>query len=654
MEESARILQLDNSVVNKIAAGEVIERPASVVKELLDNSVDALATRIEVEIVQGGAELIRVVDDGEGIHPDDLLLAVSSHATSKIQSAEDLFEVRTMGFRGEALASIAEVSHLRLRTRQADRDAGVELEVRLGDISQPRPSGGPRGTLIEVSQLFANTPVRRKFLKSQATEFGHIGEQFSRIALAHPRLHMVLKHNGKMVHELPASDGLLERIRLFYGDDLAQKLIWVESETEDVRVWGYVAHPSLSKSSRKQQYLFLNGRWIQDRSLQHALGEAYRGLLMTGRFPISFLFLEMPPQLVDVNVHPTKAEVRFRDSQSLYRQLLSTIRTRFLGMDLDSTLNLPGGKAVTLAEKPAVDPEAQRQLQWEVAQWAREQLDEARESVSATTSASLPIARADVPPFQPYPAQTAGEFLQQGHANWSTADAGSPSSPAGGGGAWDGANPGTMSADYAEELPARPPVAVPGASGWQAIQVLGCYIVAETEQGLTIIDQHALHERIMYEALRERVLAGAVESQRLLVPVTVECSAAEVGLLVDHQDLWAELGFSIEEFGKNTVVVTAYPAMLRKVDLKKIVLDLADRLGEAGQKPTRRDILDDLLHMMSCKAAVKAGQKLTPEEIASLLAKRHLIDDAHHCPHGRPTALTLTRDELDRQFGRLG
>ena len=336
-----RIHQLSTSIINKIAAGEVIERPASVVKELLENSVDALATRIEVDIVAGGSELIRIVDDGEGIHPDDLILAISSHATSKIRNADDLFGVQTMGFRGEAMASVAEVSRLRIRSRQADQSHGRELVVNLGEVVPPRECGCPVGTQIEVRHLFENTPVRRKFLKTMSTEFGHISEQFTRVALANPRLHMVLRHNDKLVMELPASEKPLDRLQLFFGNEIADELIPVESTQSGVRMWGYVGHPNTSKSTRKMQYLFLNGRWITDRSLLHALTEAYRGLLMVGRQPVAFLYIELPPDRVDVNVHPTKVEVRFQDSQQLFRQLLSMVRSKFLSMDFQSQLRLP-------------------------------------------------------------------------------------------------------------------------------------------------------------------------------------------------------------------------------------------------------------------------------------------------------------------------
>ena len=603
-----RICQLDANVVNKIAAGEVVERPASVVKELLENSIDALATRVDVEVTQGGTELIRVVDDGEGIHPDDLMLSVSSHATSKINSADDLFRVQTLGFRGEALASIASVSRFRIRSRQADQPGGVELEVNGGEVGRAQPCGCPAGTLIEIQQLFANTPVRRKFLKTNATEFGHVSEQFTRIALAHPRLHMVLRHNGKTVHELPATDQLLDRLRLFFGSDLAEKLIWVESEAAPIRLWGYVAHPSQSKSTRKGQYLFLNGRSIQDASLKHALSEAYRGLLMVGRHPLAFLFLEMPADQVDVNVHPTKAEVRFRDSQQLYRHLLSALRTRFLGMDLDTAIRVPP------AARPAdvaPDPTRQQELQIELATWAKGQLE------------------------QPKPSEFGVGDLP---ADWPEVTGPGPSAEIG----------------ASEEKDAPHAIPAPRSAAMRAMQIHDCYLVIETEDGLTVIDQHALHERVLYEQLRRRVLAGAVESQRLLVPESIELSPSEAALLLENRDLLAELGFGIDEFGKSTILLTSHPAMLVRADFVQLIRDIAEQLAGSAQKPTRRDILDGLLHMISCKAAIKAGQRLTPEEMEALLAQRHLIDDAHHCPHGRPTALVLSRDALDRQFGRLG
>ena len=633
----SRIHQLDPLVINKIAAGEVIERPASVVKELLENSVDALATRVVVDIVQGGTELVRVVDDGEGLHPDDFLLAVSSHATSKIASADDLFHVQTMGFRGEALASIASVSELRIRSRPPEASIGYELQVNGGRVGELRECGCPLGTSIEVRNLFQNTPVRRKFLKTIATEFGHISEQFARVAIAHPRLHAVLRHNGKPIYELPATSRLIERLELFHGTKLSEQLIWIESEADNIRLWGYVSHPSQSKSSRKSQYLFLNGRYIQDRALQHALSEAYRGILMVGRQPIAFLFLEVPPEVVDVNVHPTKSEVRFRDGQQLYRQLLATLRSKFLGMDLDSTFRL---RTETTSSTPATQSSAGRQkqldLEDEFTDWAREKIEKWE-----------PISPAE------------GEDEEAGSeppAASAAMDAISPTGP-------------LTERDLPSEDPAafppmperRPKSAVESSNSSdgagrraRVMQVLDCYLVMESERGLEIVDQHALHERVLYEQFRQRILSGKVESQRLLVPMPVEMSLKETALLLSQRDLLGELGFGVEEFGQGTVLLSAYPAILPKADHVRLLRDVVDQLDQPGRSPNRRDLVDQLLAMMACKAAIKAGHRLSVEEMEYLLAYRHLIDDAHHCPHGRPTSLVLTREALDRQFGRLG
>jgi DNA mismatch repair protein MutL len=650
----SRIHALDALVVNKIAAGEVIERPASVVKELLENSIDALATRVDVEIGDGGTELIRVADDGEGIHSEDLRLAVTSHATSKITGADDLFRVRTMGFRGEALASIAAVSRLRLKSRRAESEGGCEISVEGGDVGPLQPCGCPVGTVVEVRNLLFNTPVRRKFLRAVATELGHISEQFTRVALAHPQLTASLRHNQRTVYELPPTAQVLDRLKLFFGSDLADKLIWVESQTAEARIWGYVAHPSESRATRKGQYLFLNGRWIQDRSLQHALGEAYRGLLMTGRYPVAFLFLELAPDLVDVNVHPTKAEVRFRDTQPLYRLLLSAIRTRFLSANLESTISVPkaaGWRFESFSpDGSGLEGPAQREAQLELAEWARNQLTQWTPGDAAvddapkawSTPPASPIGGPPPywsptdghPPVDPSEIPTVGAPAASGYSTDPTSDAPTASSDVA---------PAAVGTGFGRELGLR-----------QVMQVHDCYLVVETAQGITVIDQHALHERVMYEHLRHRVDQGAVESQRMLVPQTIEFTDREAATLLEHAAVLEQIGYRLEEFGGGTLLLEAYPAILAHADHERILRDAAESLGSSGQRPTRRDILDSLLHLMACKAAVKAGQRLKPEEMESLLAQRHLIDDAHHCPHGRPTALVLTRAELDRQFGRLG
>jgi len=655
MGRTSHIQVLSPEVVNKIAAGEVIERPASVIKELLENSVDALSSRIDLDIEEGGTELIRIADDGEGIPADELPLAVTSHATSKLRQADDLFCVQTMGFRGEALASIAEVSHFKIRSRVHEENVGSEMSVICGDRSEIRPTGCAPGTQIEIRQLFCNTPVRRKFLKKAATEFGYISEQFTRVALASPRLQLSLTHNGKNVYRLPANQELKERLVLFHGSQTVDKLIPVEAEHNGIRLWGYVGHPSLNKSTRKSQYLFLNGRYIQDRSLQHALGEAYRGLLMTGRFPVAFLFLEMPSDQVDVNVHPTKSEVRFRDQQFLFRLLLSTLRTKFLQSDLQSQLNIRPAGANPVAGAPAADLRSRQQkVEQDLVSWARTQLEQQvqRQPVESSSPSSplvQPFSTRSESSVENPPGEAARNSPPEPHV---PIDSDPTSTPV----AAEAASP--SDTESKEPLapnatPAADPTRLPPVSSIQALQVDDCYIVLSTDQGLTVIDQHALHERVLYERFRKKVLDGKVEVQKLLMPVTMDMDEKKMSLLLDQADLLKEIGFSVESFGRGMLAVDSHPVFLGHNDIREVMNEFAEKF-EDSSTVGRRELLDETLHMMACKAAIKAGQRLTADEIVALLAQREMIDDAHHCPHGRPTALVLSREDLDRQFGRLG
>ena len=357
------IRQLPPDVVTKIAAGEVIERPASVVKELLENAVDAGGRRIDVDIEQGGAQLIRVVDDGCGIPADELPLAFASHATSKLASADDLFKIGTLGFRGEALASIGGVSQVTLQSRPSGSPCGAEITCHGGELSALRPWNGTPGTRIEVMHVFYNTPVRRKFLRTTATEMGHICEVFTRVALAQPSMHLTLRHNGKDVYEVPVTAGLLDRLGLFFGAELRDKLYPVEAARGPVRLSGFVADPSCERGNPKMQYLFINGRCIRDRSLSHALQEAYRGLLMTGRYAVAALFVDLPPDQVDVNVHPTKVEVRFRDASALYNLVLNTVRERLRAADLTPQLRVTSPLALRpLLVPPSPSPQTRGTL----------------------------------------------------------------------------------------------------------------------------------------------------------------------------------------------------------------------------------------------------------------------------------------------------
>lgn len=614
-------------MVNKIAAGEVIERPASVVKELVENAVDSGATRIDVAIEQGGAELIRVVDNGCGMPAEELPLAVTNHATSKIATADDLFAVGTLGFRGEALASIASVSRMTLRSRPTDARAGAELTINGGIVGEVAPAGCPIGTTIEVRNLFFNTPVRQKFLRSPQTEIGHATEAFARIAVAHPTVHFTLSHNGRVVHDLaPAVSANVGdwrgRIAELYGDDVASELIAVESESDGVRLAGYVANPNHSRANNRLQILLLNGRAIRDRSLQHALGEAYRGLLLTGRFPICFLRLDMPPDQVDVNVHPTKLEVRFAEAGKLYSQILSTLRTKFLSTDLKPGAVTRGDEVVAAAtEQPSP-----------LLEWARQELTQRRFDLASAPAG--PTAR---PPLPGEPL-TLRRFTVEAEAIARHQSAEQPYQNT------------SASVDH-------PSPASPTANSQQptatALQLHNRYLIVENEAGLEVIDQHALHERILYEQLREKVLGGALETQKLLVPEPVDLTSAEAAAALEHRELLATLGVEVEPFGGDTVLVASYPAMLANLPPAEVLRELVDQLLAGGKQPEARDVLDHLLHTISCKAAVKYGDRLTPQEIDALLAHRHVTENHHHCPHGRPTALVFTCEELDRRFKRI-
>lgn len=663
------IRQLSASLVNKIAAGEVIERPASVVKELLENSIDAGATSIELAIEGGGIELIRISDNGCGISEDQIPLAVASHATSKLESADDLFDVSTLGFRGEALASISEVSHLTLRTRTRDSDAGSELRVEGGTAAPIQPAGCPIGTTLEVRHLFFNTPVRRKFMRTPQTEAGHITEAFTRIALAFPSVGMKMTSGNRVVYELEATDSWKERIRAFFGDEVSDALIQVESEQDEAHLCGYVADPSVSRSNNRMQYLFLNGRHIRDRSLQHALSEAYRGLLMVGRFPICFLRLEIPPAQVDVNVHPTKMEVRFQESGKLYSQLLKTLRHEFLTSDLTTRARhvpgpIPSGLQTTdsAAEQPAANrslaselnvPQSRDESRW--------QQHSERVSQVAPSAPQLNLT-SSVPPFQPF-SDSARPVSDNSVSNDSSL-AGTPpvsrnpdgppiDSPATGslatGAQSSSAEPG-QDADYHVRLDSGN-IGAPSHSHL-GFQIHNRYLVTQDESGMAIVDQHALHERIMYEQLRQKTESKTIERQKLLVPESLDLTPAEAAAAIEFRGLLDSIGIEIEPFGGDTILLTSYPAMLSKMRPAEVLRQVLEPLMAGGNEPSSRDLLDDVLHMMACKAAIKAGDKLAPEEITSLLEQREHYQNTHHCPHGRPTALFFSRDQLDKMFGR--
>lgn len=639
-----KIRQLPPNLINQIAAGEVIERPASVVKELLENSIDAGSHRVEVSIAGGGTELIRISDDGCGMTVEQLPLAVASHATSKLPDDESLFHVSTLGFRGEALASIGSVSHLTVRSRTEADDSGSEITVRGGAVESPGPCGCPVGTVMEVRNLFFNTPVRHRFLKTAQTEKGHIVEAFTRLALANPQVHFVLTNNDKPVYDLPPSTRWADRILAFFGSEIADALIPINSDDSQIRISGYVCDPSVSRGNNRMQYLFLNGRHIRDRSLQHALGEAYRGLLMVGRHPVCFLRMDMPADLIDVNVHPTKLEVRFTDGGRVYSRLLQSLRHQFLTTNLTQRVGPPEpttdlaelrGPTESVLGLPAQIEEQQRQA---VIDWARS--GETQPLTGGNLSSSQSMPSFGTPSFRPFPSSPNDVIRTPAlDAEQTASPTASPAEIA----PWDKIDPDSETSD-------NPSVCYLG------FQVHNRYLVTQDESGMVVIDQHALHERVLYERVCAKVLGEGrnLESQRLLVPEPVSLTPAERTAALDAQETLAKIGIEIEDFGGETILIQSYPAMMKKTPPGDMLRTLLESLLAAGKQPDAKELLNHLLSTIACKAAVKAGDPLTSQEITSLLEQKDLYQDTHHCPHGRPTALFFSRDELDRMFGRLG
>lgn len=503
------------------------------------------------------------------------------------------------------------------------------------------PCGAPVGTTIDVRNLFFNTPVRRKFMRSTPTEMGHCSEAFTRLALAWPQVHFTLRHGERLVFDLPPAEDWRERIGAFFGRDLQAGLIPLESSDGEVSLRGYVADPQHSRGNNRMQYLFLNGRHIRDRSLQHALGEAYRGLLLTGRYPIAFLHLSLPADAVDVNVHPTKLEVRFADSGRLYSQLLGTLRKKFLTTDLTAQVRAGAG------QDPTLDPVQVDAHRRELVAWAKGEL--------TAKGANLDDGATPAEPADPQ-GRLDLQFRRdiEGGLQLNRIDRGALNAPP----VRDVefVKPHADTASYEMSAPTSQPPAVPAiapSSSQIGFQIHNRYLVTESREGMVVIDQHALHERILYEQLKAKVFGKTLEIQRLLVPDAVTLPPAEAAAVIEARDVLAELGLHVEPFGGDTVLVTSYPAMLANVRPAELLKQVIDMLITEGKTLEHRDLLDEMLHMMSCKGAVKAGDPLAPEEITALLEQREHYQDTHHCPHGRPTSLVFTREELDKRFKRI-
>jgi DNA mismatch repair protein MutL len=589
------IRALPDQLINQIAAGEVIERPAAALKELLENSIDAGATEIDIALARGGVKLIRVADNGDGIEREDLQLAVARHATSKLSTASDLEAIATLGFRGEALASIASVSRVSLSSRSRDKAHAWRVEVDAGEVGIPQPAALSGGTTVTVNELFFNTPARRKFLRTDATEYGHCEEAFRRIALAQADVAFTFQHNGSVRFRLLAQ-GRRARIDGLLGGEFAAQAAQVDEHVPGLSLAGWAVRPAHATTARDAQYLFVNGRFVRDRVLAHALREAYRDVLHHDRQPAYALWLTIEPRQVDVNVHPTKTEVRFRESGAVHQ---------FVRRAIEKAL------AATAAEQPAV-----------------------------SAAEKLGVAAARVPPWAPHPGSRT-EFAALGPQTTMALATGEPSpfyarlfadrqAP--------GAGP---------DLPSENDHPL----GFALAQLHGIFVLAQNRDGLVLVDMHAAHERILYERLKN-ALDGGVPMQPLLVPATFAADPLDVATAEENTEILSELGFSLSVLGPSTLAVRGVPAPLAEADAVALARAVLGDVREYGGSQVLTAQRDELLSTMACHGAVRAHRSLTVPEMNALLREMEATERAGQCNHGRPTWYQLTLGDLDRLFMR--
>ena len=661
----SRIAALPDHLVNQIAAGEVVERPANALKEIVENSIDAGATAIEVELAGGGIRLIRVSDNGGGIHPDDIELALHRHATSKIKTLNDLEHVASMGFRGEGLASIASVSRLTLTSRQEDSTHATQVKAEDGKLSSPTAAAHPVGTTIEAAELFFNTPARRKFLKSENTEYAHCATMLERLALAHPHIAFSLKRDGKQVFKLPAQS-LHERIAAIVGEDFQAASLEIDSGNGALRLYGAIAKPTFAKGKTDKQYCFVNHRFVRDKVMLHAVKQAYRDVLHNALTPAFVLFLDLPPEAVDVNVHPTKTEIRFRDSQQVHQLVFHTLNKALADTRADLTESV-GNAGEVLHEITGIRPAA-TSSENEPSGFhpnptaSSENIFAAAPSVHASEprnafgsgktapmpyqaarapqqrSLSLRESRAALNTYAELFKNTAADEADIELAQFEQARFGSTSPTS-------SENPARSFSD--DPKPELPPL------GFAIAQLLGIYILAQAEDSLLLIDMHAAAERVNYEKMkRQRQENGNLQSQRLLIPVTFAASHEECAALADHADALAGFGLELSDMGGNTLAVRAVPAMLGKADVVSLAKDVLGELAQVGSSQTIEEHENHILATMSCHGSVRAGRQLTLPEMNALLRDMENTPRSNQCNHGRPTWVKLTLKELDALFLR--
>ena len=661
----SRIAALPDHLVNQIAAGEVVERPANALKEIVENSIDAGATAIEVELAGGGIRLIRVSDNGGGIHPDDIELALHRHATSKIKTLNDLEHVASMGFRGEGLASIASVSRLTLTSRQDGSAHATQVKAEDGKLSSPTAAAHPVGTTIEAAELFFNTPARRKFLKSENTEYAHCATMLERLALAHPHIAFSLKRDGKQVFKLP-TQSLHERIAAIVGEDFQAASLEIDSGNGALRLYGAIAKPTFAKGKTDKQYCFVNHRFVRDKVMLHAVKQAYRDVLHNALTPAFVLFLDLPPEAVDVNVHPTKTEIRFRDSQQVHQLVFHTLNKALADTRADLTESV-GNAGEVLHEITGIRPAA-TSSENEHNQFLQNPTASSENIFAATPSAhaSEPRSAFNSGKTAPMPYQAARApqqrslSLRESRAALNTyaelfkntaADEADIELAQ-----FEQARFGTTSATSSENTtrsfsddpkPELPPL------GFAIAQLLGIYILAQAEDSLLLIDMHAAAERVNYEKMkRQRQENGNLQSQRLLIPVTFAASHEECAALADHADALAGFGLELSEMGGNTLAVRAVPAMLGKADVVSLAKDVLGELAQVGSSQTIEEHENHILATMSCHGSVRAGRQLTLPEMNALLRDMENTPRSNQCNHGRPTWVKLTLKELDALFLR--
>jgi DNA mismatch repair protein MutL len=579
---SQKIRLLAEVVANRIAAGEVVERPASVVKELVENSLDAGAKKIEISVERGGRSLIRVTDDGCGMGPEDALLALERHATSKIREAGDLMKIQTFGFRGEALPSIASVSRFTLKTREPEAVEGTEVVIDGGKVIRAGKAGGPAGTSIEVRQLFAHVPGRRKFLRTEETEWSHIEQGVRLAALARPEVGWVLRRDGAVFWQDVARGTLEERIAAVFGRGWKETLLEIDTEDAGLRLHGYIGRPGVNRATRAEQILFVNSRPVQSGSLNHALLEGYHNALMRGRYPVTVLFLEMDPCGVDVNVHPAKREVRFRQDGDVRRFVSGAVAEVLRG---GSVGPLPMPTLTTNGFSPAL--------------------------TFAPTS-SQPATT--VPGRAPVPVVAGGSL--------------------------------GLEVESAPGIPA----------GWRFIGVVDqLYLVAEKEGGVVLIDQHAAHERILFEQLLRQVAQEEVHGQRLLYPVTIEFPPVQASFLKERAEELGKVGLGISAMGGNAFLVDALPPRIRTLAVEEFVRGVVADLEKGGSTAKKdRRLSEEVIAKTVCRHAVKANDRLNDTEAVRLLADLLACELPYTCPHGRPTMILWSKAELEKKFGRAG